>query len=106
YCTKALATPEQMATGKEIPNPFIADSLLKTIRIDEMLLKIKSQSMICFQMNNKQIIIKEKLMIKEMRLDTICHTPKMGLDGIRVRGRDVITIRSQSNKERPLIMDV
>ncbi|GKF91493.1 hypothetical protein Tco_0275194, partial [Tanacetum coccineum] len=35
-----------------------------------------------------------------------CHTPKRGLDGIRVRGRDVITIRSQSNKERPLIMDV
>ncbi|GKG53721.1 hypothetical protein Tco_0555121 [Tanacetum coccineum] len=28
-----------------------------------------------------------------------CHTPKRGLDGIRVRGRDVITIRSQSNKE-------
>ncbi|GJR36288.1 reverse transcriptase domain-containing protein [Tanacetum coccineum] len=36
----------------------------------------------------------------------ICHTPKLGLKGIRVRGRDVITIRSQSNKERPLIMDV
>ncbi|GJX26498.1 hypothetical protein Tco_0232794 [Tanacetum coccineum] len=35
-----------------------------------------------------------------------CHTPKRGLVGIRVRGRDVITIRSQSNKERPLIMDV
>ncbi|GKE82817.1 hypothetical protein Tco_1552817 [Tanacetum coccineum] len=35
-----------------------------------------------------------------------CHTPKRGLDGIRIRGRDVITIRSQSNKERPLIMDV
>ncbi|GKB61220.1 zinc finger, CCHC-type containing protein [Tanacetum coccineum] len=35
-----------------------------------------------------------------------CHTPKLGLDGIRVRGRDVITIRSQSNKERPLNMDV
>ncbi|GJS03997.1 ATP-dependent DNA helicase RRM3-like protein [Tanacetum coccineum] len=38
--------------------------------------------------------------------DENCHTPKRGLDGIRVRGRDVITIRSQSNKERPLIMDV
>ncbi|GKB31547.1 retrovirus-related pol polyprotein from transposon TNT 1-94 [Tanacetum coccineum] len=35
-----------------------------------------------------------------------CHTPRRGLDGIRVRGRDVITIRTQSNKERPLIMDV
>ncbi|GKG22228.1 putative reverse transcriptase domain-containing protein, partial [Tanacetum coccineum] len=35
-----------------------------------------------------------------------CHTPKRGLVGIRVRGHDVITIRSQSNKERPLIMDV
>ncbi|GJW57505.1 reverse transcriptase domain-containing protein [Tanacetum coccineum] len=35
-----------------------------------------------------------------------CHTPKLGLVGISVRGRDVITIRSQSNKERPLIMDV
>ncbi|GKG21183.1 retrovirus-related pol polyprotein from transposon TNT 1-94, partial [Tanacetum coccineum] len=31
-----------------------------------------------------------------------CHIPKRGLDGIRVRGRDVITIRSQSNKEQPL----
>ncbi|GKD85217.1 hypothetical protein Tco_1356371, partial [Tanacetum coccineum] len=42
-CTKALATPEQTATGKEISNPLTADSLLKTIREDEMLLKIKSQ---------------------------------------------------------------
>ncbi|GJT35433.1 putative ribonuclease H-like domain-containing protein [Tanacetum coccineum] len=33
YCTKALATPEQTATGKEISNPLTADSLLKTIRI-------------------------------------------------------------------------
>ncbi|GJT20100.1 hypothetical protein Tco_0878806 [Tanacetum coccineum] len=68
YCTKALATPEQTATGKEISNPLIADSLLKTIRCDaedEMLLKIKSQSMICLQINNKQIIIKEKLIDKE-----------------------------------------
>ncbi|GKD28393.1 hypothetical protein Tco_1239171 [Tanacetum coccineum] len=39
-------------------------------------------------------------------LDAQCHTPRRGLDGIRVRGRDVITIRTQSNKERPLIMDV
>ncbi|GJU08074.1 hypothetical protein Tco_1124504 [Tanacetum coccineum] len=39
-----LATPEQTATGKEISNPLIADSLLKTIREDEMLLKIKSQN--------------------------------------------------------------
>ncbi|GJY49685.1 hypothetical protein Tco_0439641 [Tanacetum coccineum] len=70
-CTKALATPEQTATGKEISNPLTADSLLKTIREDEMLLKIKSQSMICLQINNKQIIIKEKLMIKEKCLDTI-----------------------------------
>ncbi|GJT79360.1 retrovirus-related pol polyprotein from transposon TNT 1-94 [Tanacetum coccineum] len=42
-CTKALATPEQTATGKEISNPLTANSLLKTIREDEMLLKIKSQ---------------------------------------------------------------
>ncbi|GKE16523.1 putative retrotransposon gag domain, nucleotide-binding alpha-beta plait domain protein [Tanacetum coccineum] len=35
-----------------------------------------------------------------------CHTPRRGLDEIRVRGRDVISIRTQSNKERPLIMDV
>ncbi|GKB75330.1 hypothetical protein Tco_0942225 [Tanacetum coccineum] len=33
YCTKALATPEQTATGKENSNPLIADSLLKTIRL-------------------------------------------------------------------------
>ncbi|GJT12207.1 retrovirus-related pol polyprotein from transposon TNT 1-94 [Tanacetum coccineum] len=35
-----------------------------------------------------------------------CHTPRRGLDRIPVRGRDIITIRTQSNKERPLIMDV
>ncbi|GKC56153.1 hypothetical protein Tco_1083751, partial [Tanacetum coccineum] len=29
----------------------------------------------------------------------LCHTPRRGLDGIRIRGRDVITIRTQSNKE-------
>ncbi|GJU78636.1 hypothetical protein Tco_1275706 [Tanacetum coccineum] len=39
-----LATPEQTPTGKEISNLLIADSLLKTIRSDEMLLKIKSQN--------------------------------------------------------------
>ncbi|GJT07386.1 hypothetical protein Tco_0841848 [Tanacetum coccineum] len=33
YCTKALATPEQTATGKEISNPLTADSLLKTIKL-------------------------------------------------------------------------
>ncbi|GJY09666.1 hypothetical protein Tco_0377851 [Tanacetum coccineum] len=43
-CTKALATPEQTATGKEISNLLTADSLLKTIREDKMLLKIKSQN--------------------------------------------------------------
>ncbi|GJV09366.1 hypothetical protein Tco_1347022 [Tanacetum coccineum] len=43
-CTKALATPEQTTTGKEISNPLTADSLLKTIREDEMSLKIKSKS--------------------------------------------------------------
>ncbi|GKE29870.1 hypothetical protein Tco_1445254, partial [Tanacetum coccineum] len=35
YCTKALTTPEQKATGKEISNPLIADSLLKTISCKE-----------------------------------------------------------------------
>ncbi|GJX81383.1 hypothetical protein Tco_0330864, partial [Tanacetum coccineum] len=34
-----------------------------------------------------------------------CHTPRRGLDGIRVRGRDVIIIRTQGTRERPL-MDV
>ncbi|GKB37112.1 hypothetical protein Tco_0882054 [Tanacetum coccineum] len=32
FCNKELTTPEQTATGKEISNPFIVDSLLKTIR--------------------------------------------------------------------------
>ncbi|GJQ95970.1 hypothetical protein Tco_0007109 [Tanacetum coccineum] len=32
-CTKALATPKQMDTGKEISNPLTVDSLLKTIRL-------------------------------------------------------------------------
>ncbi|GJT53970.1 hypothetical protein Tco_0989024 [Tanacetum coccineum] len=45
-CTKALATPEQTATGKEISNLLTADSLLKTIREEDILLKIKSQSTI------------------------------------------------------------
>ncbi|GJX03578.1 hypothetical protein Tco_0189494 [Tanacetum coccineum] len=36
--TALLATPEQTATGKEISNPLIADSLLKTIRGDDLLL--------------------------------------------------------------------
>ncbi|GJT81953.1 ribonuclease H-like domain-containing protein [Tanacetum coccineum] len=45
--------------------------------------------------------------LKEVDVDEVfCHTPRRGLDEIRVRGRDVITIRTQSNKERPLIMDV
>ncbi|GKA37447.1 hypothetical protein Tco_0724012, partial [Tanacetum coccineum] len=35
YCTKALATPGQTATSKEISNPLIADSLLKTIRFSK-----------------------------------------------------------------------
>ncbi|GJX94199.1 hypothetical protein Tco_0348785 [Tanacetum coccineum] len=30
---RELATPEQTATGKEISNPLISDSLLKTIRL-------------------------------------------------------------------------
>ncbi|GJX79433.1 hypothetical protein Tco_0327582 [Tanacetum coccineum] len=33
FSNKELTTPEQMATGKEISNPFLADSLLKTIRL-------------------------------------------------------------------------
>ncbi|GJU11553.1 hypothetical protein Tco_1133949 [Tanacetum coccineum] len=32
-CQEELTTPEQTATGKEISNPFLADSLLKTIRL-------------------------------------------------------------------------
>ncbi|GJZ87129.1 hypothetical protein Tco_0658739 [Tanacetum coccineum] len=43
YCTKALATPEQTATGKENSNPLIADSLLKTISCDEEKTKTKRQ---------------------------------------------------------------
>ncbi|GKF00801.1 hypothetical protein Tco_0027724 [Tanacetum coccineum] len=34
-----------------------------------------------------------------------CHTPRRGLDEIRVRGRDVIIFRTQGTRERPL-MDV
>ncbi|GJW21079.1 hypothetical protein Tco_0031701 [Tanacetum coccineum] len=40
-CTKALATLEQMAIGKEISNPLIADSLLKTIRLSMHLVTTK-----------------------------------------------------------------
>ncbi|GJU75235.1 retrovirus-related pol polyprotein from transposon TNT 1-94, partial [Tanacetum coccineum] len=33
----------------------------------------------------------------------LCHTLRRGLDGIRVRGRDVIIFRTQGTRERPLI---
>ena len=31
YCNEELASPQQTALGKDISNPFIADSLLKTM---------------------------------------------------------------------------
>ncbi|GKD11896.1 hypothetical protein Tco_1196303 [Tanacetum coccineum] len=34
---------------------------------------------------------------------TTCHTPRRGLDGIRVRGRDFIILQTQGTRERPLI---
>ncbi|GKF16320.1 hypothetical protein Tco_0061238, partial [Tanacetum coccineum] len=34
---------------------------------------------------------------------SICHTPRRGLDGKRVRGRDFIILRTQGTRERPLI---
>ncbi|GKD39161.1 integrase, catalytic region, zinc finger, CCHC-type containing protein, partial [Tanacetum coccineum] len=37
-----------------------------------------------------------EIVIPDSEETLMCHTPKLGLDGIRVRGRDVITIRSQS----------
>ncbi|GJX58251.1 putative ribonuclease H-like domain-containing protein [Tanacetum coccineum] len=43
---KQAGIRKQTTTGKEISNPLIADSLLKTIREDEMLLKIKSQKVL------------------------------------------------------------
>ncbi|GJU52138.1 hypothetical protein Tco_1225852 [Tanacetum coccineum] len=46
YCTKALATPEQTATGKEILNPLIADSLLKTIRLSVHLVIAMKHSLV------------------------------------------------------------
>ncbi|GJX69267.1 hypothetical protein Tco_0304994 [Tanacetum coccineum] len=45
YCTKALATPEQTDTGKEISNPLIADSLLKTVSCDEERTKTKKKKL-------------------------------------------------------------
>ncbi|GJW62975.1 hypothetical protein Tco_0114859 [Tanacetum coccineum] len=57
-----LATPEQKATGKEISNPLIADSLLKTIRGDDLLLtRIESQRKLKMTKNTKEFkIIKEQ----------------------------------------------
>ncbi|GJY20242.1 hypothetical protein Tco_0392808 [Tanacetum coccineum] len=50
-----------------------------------------------------------KMMLERFTQTTIdplaCHTPRRGLDRIRVRGRDVIIIRTQGIIERPL-MDV
>ncbi|GJW62649.1 hypothetical protein Tco_0111984, partial [Tanacetum coccineum] len=43
--------------------------------------------------------------VEDLQGDDLCHTPRRGLDGIRVRGRDVIIIRTQGTRERPL-MDV
>ncbi|GJW81360.1 hypothetical protein Tco_0145335 [Tanacetum coccineum] len=59
---------------------------------------------------NAKLLNDEKVKISlydtKETLEEACHTPRRGLDGIRVQGRDVITIRTQSNKERQLIMDV
>ncbi|GJZ94531.1 TRAF-type zinc finger domain-containing protein 1-like protein [Tanacetum coccineum] len=48
-----LTAPEQTATGKEISNPFLADSLLKTIRFEDIkkaklmkLLHLRNQSLL------------------------------------------------------------
>nr|GEU48386.1 reverse transcriptase domain-containing protein [Tanacetum cinerariifolium] len=50
----------------------------------------------------KQVVpLNELEKVKRMN----CHTPKGGLDGIRVRRRDFIIYRMQSTRERPL-MDV
>ncbi|GJR82797.1 hypothetical protein Tco_0153582 [Tanacetum coccineum] len=62
YCTKALATPEQTATGKENPNPLIADSLLKTISCEEKT-KTKRQNL---SKATNPLQAKELLQIKEM----------------------------------------
>ncbi|GJX28538.1 hypothetical protein Tco_0236617 [Tanacetum coccineum] len=48
WLVQKLATPEQTATGKEILNPLIADSLLKTISCDEEKTKTKRHSIIWF----------------------------------------------------------
>ncbi|GJV04625.1 hypothetical protein Tco_1338194 [Tanacetum coccineum] len=62
---------------------------------DEGRLKLEELMAMCTKLS-KQVLDLEK------ENDAQCHTPRRGLDGIRVRGRDVITIRTQSNKERPL----
>ncbi|GKC84324.1 putative reverse transcriptase domain-containing protein, partial [Tanacetum coccineum] len=48
----------------------------------------------CFKCGRKGHFKKDYPKLKNQN----CHTPRRGLDGIRVRGRDVITIRTQSNK--------
>ncbi|GKG24941.1 hypothetical protein Tco_0395569, partial [Tanacetum coccineum] len=53
----------------------------------------------------KRRIANMALLILRVDSGEECHTPKRGLDGIRVRGRDVIIIRTQGTRERPL-MDV
>ncbi|GJZ69873.1 hypothetical protein Tco_0633423 [Tanacetum coccineum] len=67
YCTKALATLEQTATGKEISNPLIADSLLKTISCEEKT-KTKEQSMIR-GLNDVYHPIRSILLSRETLLD-------------------------------------
>ncbi|GJY51103.1 putative ribonuclease H-like domain-containing protein [Tanacetum coccineum] len=56
---------EQTATGKEISNPLIADSLLKTIRDDKMLIKTKGQIL---KSSNKNALDRFQKLISQLEV--------------------------------------
>ncbi|GJU00089.1 hypothetical protein Tco_1110427 [Tanacetum coccineum] len=66
YCTKALATPEQTATGKENLNPLIADSVAKNYKRLSNAPSVKRRQRLKDKVNlvsneHQQIIIQENL---------------------------------------------
>nr|GEY67818.1 DNA polymerase alpha catalytic subunit [Tanacetum cinerariifolium] len=64
YCNEALAIPEQMATGKEISNPFMADWKLKIIKVDN----ITNQFKFIKEHGNAEVFGYILLMIKKLKL--------------------------------------
>ncbi|GJR36972.1 hypothetical protein Tco_1212656 [Tanacetum coccineum] len=78
------------------------DKVIHTVEIDivKLVVEIESFGMSADEFD-KETGSSDGLQPKQVDLS---H-PRRGLDGIRVRGRDIIIFRTQSTRERPL-MDV